>query len=101
MTKFLWPVMFFLLTTTATAQKCSNDDFTSMRQVQVAVIRLLSYPGYTGWDEKILNRAGDLAALVVMRSLSMDDLNSSEKQRQTLLKFQSRTWITALWTSYL
>ena len=95
MTKFLWPVMFFLLTTTATAQKCSNDDFTSMRQVQVAVIRLLSYPGYTGWDE------GDMAALVVMRSLSMDDLNSSEKQRQTLLKFQSRTWITALWTSYL
>jgi hypothetical protein len=85
MTKFLLPVIFFLLTTTATAQKCSNDDFASMCEVQAAVIRLLSYPAYTGWDEKILNRAGDMAALAVMRSVSMEDLNSSEKQRQTLL----------------
>jgi hypothetical protein len=85
MTKFLLPVMFFVLTTTATAQKCSNDDFTSMCEVKGAVIRLLSYPAYTGWDEKILNRAGDMAALALMRSLSMEDLNSSEKQRQTLL----------------
>ncbi|HEX4538499.1 MAG TPA: hypothetical protein VH140_16230 [Candidatus Acidoferrum sp.] len=85
MTKFLLPVMFFVLTTTTTSQKCSNDDFSSMCEVKAAVIRLLSYPAYTGWDEKILNRAGDAAALALMRSLSMEDLNSSEKERQTLL----------------
>ena len=85
MTKFLMPVMFFVLTTITTPQKCSNDDFSSMCEVQAAVIRLLSYPSYTGWDEKILNRAGDTAALVLMRSLSMEDLSSSEKERQTLL----------------
>ena len=85
MKKFLLPVMFFVLTTTATAQKCSNDDFVSMSEVQAAVMRLLAYPSYTAWDEKILNQAGDMAALSVMRSVSMEDLNSSEKQRQTLL----------------
>jgi hypothetical protein len=85
MTKFLLPVMFFVLTTTTTPQKCSNDDFGSMCEVKAAVIRLLSYPAYTSWDEKILNRAGDAAALALVRSLSMEDLNSSEKERQTLL----------------
>jgi hypothetical protein len=85
MKRFLLPVMFFVLTTTATVQECSNDDFNSMCAIQAAVIRLLSYPAYTGSDEKILNRAGDMAALAVMRSLSMEDLNSPEKQRQTLL----------------
>jgi hypothetical protein len=85
MKRFLLPVMFFALTTTATAQKCSNDDFSSMCEIKAAVVRLLSYPVYTGWDEKVLNRAGDMAALAVMRSVSIEDLNSSEKQRQTLL----------------
>jgi len=76
------PVIFFVLTTTATAQKCSNDDFSSMSEVQAAVIRLLSYPAYTGWDEKILNRAGDMAALAVMRCVSMKDLDSPESKRR-------------------
>jgi hypothetical protein len=56
-----------------------------MSEVQAAVMRLLAYPSYTAWDEKILNRAGGMAALAAMRSVSMEDLNSSEKQRQMLL----------------
>jgi len=67
------------------AQECSNDDFVSFREIKTAALRLLSYPAYTGWDEKILNRAGDLAALAVIRSVSMESLNSPEKVRQTLL----------------
>ena len=39
----------------------------------------------TSSDEKVLNRAGDMAALAVIRSLSIEDLSSPEKARQTLL----------------
>ena len=85
MKRFLLPVMFILMTYTAFAQECSNDDFVSFSKIKTPVLRLLSYPGYTGSDEKVLNRAGDMAALAVIRSVSMEDLNSPEKARQILL----------------
>ena len=85
MKRFLLLVTFILLAGTALAQECSNEDFALFCETKAAVLRVLSYPGYTGWDEKVLNRAGDMAALAVMRSVSMEDLNSPEKARQTLL----------------
>jgi hypothetical protein len=77
--------MLVLLTYTAFAQKCSNDEFVSFCETKATVLRLLSYPAYTGSDEKVLNRAGDMAALAVIRSVSMEDLNSPETARQILL----------------
>ncbi len=85
MKRFLLPVMFILMTYAAFAQECSNDDVVSFCETKTAVLRLLSYPAYTGSDEKILNRAGDMAALAVIRSVSMEDFNSPEKARQILL----------------
>ncbi len=85
MKRFLLPVMFILTTYTAFAQECSNDDFGSFCQTKAAVLRLLSYPSYSSSDEKVLNHAGDMAALAVIRSVSMEDLNSPEKTRQILL----------------
>jgi hypothetical protein len=85
MKRFLLPVMFILMTYTAFAQQCSNDDFVSFCDTKAAVLRLLSYPAYTASDEKVLNRAGDMAALAVIRSVSMEDLDSPEKARQILL----------------
>jgi hypothetical protein len=85
MKKFLLPVMIVLLSCTALAQDCSNDEFGPFGGIEAAVSRLLSYPGYTGSDEKTLNRAGDMAARAVMRSISIEDLNSTEKARQILL----------------
>jgi hypothetical protein len=85
MKRFLMPVMFTLVTCTAFAQECSNDDFGSFCETKAAVLRVLSYPAYTSSDEKVLNRAGDMAALAVIRSLSIEDLSSPEKARQTLL----------------
>ncbi len=85
MKRFLLPVMFILLTYTAVAQECSNDDFDSFCETKAAVFRVLSHPSYTGSDEKVLNRAGDMAALAVIRSLSTEDLNSPEKARQIML----------------
>jgi hypothetical protein len=85
MKRFNWLVMFVLLANTAFAQECSTDDFGSFCETKAAVLRVLSYPVYTGWDEKVLNRAGDMAALAVIKSVSMDDLHSPEKARQILL----------------
>jgi hypothetical protein len=76
------PVMFILLTCTAFAQECSNDDFGSFCETKAAVLRLLSCPAYTGSDEKVLNRAGDMAALAVITSVSMEDFNSPKRQRR-------------------
>jgi hypothetical protein len=85
MKRCLFSVIFLLMAHATLAQECSNDDFVSFREIKTAVLRLLSYPAYTGWDERVLNRAGDLAALAVIRSVSMEYLNSPEKVRQTLL----------------
>jgi hypothetical protein len=85
MKRFLLLVMSILLAGTALAEECSNEDFAAFCETKAAVERVLSYPAYTGWDEKVLNRAGDIAALAIIRSVSMKDLNSPEKTRQILL----------------
>jgi hypothetical protein len=77
--------MFSFLGYTVFAKECSNDDFGSFCDTKAAVLRLLSYPTYAGSDEQVLNRAGDMAALAVIRSVSMKDLDSPEKARQVLL----------------
>jgi hypothetical protein len=88
MKRFLLLVTSILLAGTALAEECSNEDFASFCETKAAVQRLLSYPAYTGWDEKVLNRAGDMAAIAVMKSISLEDLNSPEKARQVLLILQ-------------
>jgi hypothetical protein len=70
---------------TAFAQECPNDDFRAFCETNATVLRLLSYPTYTVSDEKVLNRAGDMAALAVIRNVSVEGLNSPEKARQVLL----------------
>ena len=69
----------------AIAQDCTQRDFASFDDVNAAVSRLLSFPGYTGFDEKILNRSGDLAAVAVTKSVTVQQMNSPEKARQVLL----------------
>jgi hypothetical protein len=69
----------------ASAQDCTQRDFGAFDEVKAAVYRLLSFPAYTSVDEKILNRSGDLAAVAVTKSVSAQEMNSSEKARQILL----------------
>ena len=85
MKRYLLPITLILVSFTAFAQDCSQSEFSSFQNIKGAVSRLLSNPGYTGWDEKILNRAGDMAALAVMRTVSLGDMNSPERARQILL----------------
>jgi hypothetical protein len=78
-------VTLAMLSIVAVAQNCTQRDFVSFDDVKAAVSRLLSFPGYTGFDEKILNRSGDLAAMAVTKSVTVQEMNSPEKARQILL----------------
>jgi hypothetical protein len=78
-------IAFAMISVTALAQDCSRDDFTTLSDVKGAVSRLLSFPGYTVGDESILNRSGDLAAVALMRSVSVQEMTLPERRRQILL----------------
>lgn len=85
MNRLILLAVCILLGYTVFAKECSNDEFGSFCETKAAVLRLLSYPIYTGSDKLVLNHAGDMAALAVIRSVSVKDLNSPEKARQILL----------------
>jgi hypothetical protein len=85
MKRYVLTIVFVMLSVTALAQDCSQDEFASLHDVKGAVSRLLSFPGYTGWDEKTLNRSGDLAAIAIMRSVTIQEMDSPAKARQILL----------------
>jgi len=87
MRRWIFPVAFVLLSLNvlAWAQGSSQDECGAFREVQAAVSRLLSHPGYTESDEHILNRAGDMAAVAILRSVSVKDFNSFERTEPILL----------------
>jgi hypothetical protein len=84
MKSYLLPIALAVLSVTATAQDCSKQ-CSAYADVEEAVSRLLSYPVYTGFDEKVLNRSGDLAAIAIVKRLPPKDMDSPEKARQILL----------------
>lgn len=85
MRKHILIIAFATVSVTALAQDCSRGEFTAFSDVECAVSRLLSLPGYTAWDERILNKSGDLAAAAVMKSVPAQEMTSPEKRRQVLL----------------
>ena len=57
----------------------------SFKSVKEAVSRLLLEPVYTAADERLLNEAGDSAALAITRVLSNQEMDSPETARRVLL----------------
>ena len=78
-------VVVVALSIAAVGQDCTSNDFAEFSEVQGTVLRLLSWPGYTGFDEKTLNRSGDLAAVAVMRNVSVEAMDTPQNARQILL----------------
>jgi hypothetical protein len=73
------------LSLTATDQNQSQEESASFKNVKATVSRLLSVPVYTAADEKLLNEAGDAAALAITRIVSKQEINSPEAGRRILL----------------
>ncbi|MGC0773496.1 MAG: hypothetical protein WB543_11220 [Candidatus Acidiferrum sp.] len=83
--------LFFLAALTrsvglaAFAQSQSHDESASFKNVKETVSRLLSEPVYTAADERLLNSAGDAAALAVTGIVSKQEMDSPENGRRILL----------------
>jgi hypothetical protein len=84
MKSYILPIILAVSSVAAAAQDCSKA-CTAYAEVEGAVSRLLSYPAYTSFDLKILNRSGDLAAIAIMKRVSLKDMDSPENARQVLL----------------
>ncbi len=66
------------------AQDCKPDDFTSIDNLEASVRRVIEEHGYTGWDDKIFGRSGDLTALALLKVYSIADLTRPEMIPQVL-----------------
>src|SRR5579862_1178842 len=85
MKRCVLPITVMLLSCVAFAQDCSQDESAAFQNTKAAVSALLSYPGYSGSEEKVLNRAGDSAAIAVIRTVSFEDTISPKRAEQILL----------------
>jgi hypothetical protein len=84
------PIFFVAATTrslcqAALAQGQPNEESASFKNVKETVSRLLLEPVYTSADERLLNEAGDGAAVAITRIVSDQEMKSPETGRRILL----------------
>jgi len=65
----------------ASGQDCKPDDFEFLK---VSVLRITSQHIWTGLDEKAFNRAGDLAAIAIVKSIPENELMSPTTTQEVL-----------------
>jgi hypothetical protein len=82
---FLVAVLTHSLSLAAVAQNRAQKESASFKSVEETVSKLLSVPVYTASDEKLLNEAGDGAALAVTRIVSEQEMNSPDTGRRVLI----------------
>jgi len=82
---FLVAVLTHSLSLAAVAQNRAQKESASFKNVEETVSKLLSVPVYMGSDEKLLNEAGDGAALAITRIVSEQEMNSPDTGRRILL----------------
>jgi len=66
-------------------QECKPKGDYSFNELKAAVRRVTSSGMYSGWDEKIFNRSGDLAAVAVLKMLDDGEMTSTESVKWVLM----------------
>jgi len=66
-------------------QACKPEGDYSFNDVKAAVRRVTSSRMYSGWDEKIFSRSGDLVAVAVLKTLDDSEMVSPESLKFVLL----------------
>jgi hypothetical protein len=66
-------------------QACKPEGDYSFNDVKAAVQRVTNSRMYSGWDEKIFNRSGDLVAVAVLKTLDDSEMASPESVKFVLL----------------
>ncbi len=59
-------------------QDCKPDGSYSFTDLKQSVRRVITTGAYTGWDDKMFNRSGDLVSVAVLQSFSDAELTSPE-----------------------
>ena len=68
----------------ASGQDCRPDNSTSLANAKDSVRRAMTMNGYTGWDDKVFSRAGDMAAVAIMQTLSKSEITSPDTMKLVL-----------------
>ena len=82
---FLVAALTHSLSFATVAQNRAQKESASFKNVEETVSKLLSVPVYTASDEKLLNEAGDGAALAITRIVGEQEMNSPETGKRILL----------------
>jgi hypothetical protein len=70
-------------------QACKPEGDYSFNDVKAAVHRVTSSRMYSGWDEKMFSRSGDLVAVAVLKMSDDDEMASPEHVKDVLLILRS------------
>jgi hypothetical protein len=68
----------------ACCQDCGVDNAASFTNVKSAVLRYTTEHMYTGWDEKIWNRSGDMAAVAIVKTIPDAQMTSPSTLKNVL-----------------
>jgi hypothetical protein len=82
------PIAVLALTIAASAQdwqNCKPDGSHSFAELKDSVLRVTSTHGYTGLDEKMFNRSGDLVPLAIVQTLDDREMTSPQTLEEVLM----------------
>lgn len=68
----------------AYGQDCKPDDAASLARVRQAIRTITKQQIYTSFDDKALSRAGDTAAIAIVKELSDGELNDPKNTKSIL-----------------
>ena len=66
-------------------QSCKPEGDSSFNDVKAAVRRVTSSQVYSGWDDKMFSRSGDLVAVAVLKTLDDSEMASPEYASSVLV----------------
>ena len=92
------PLAFLVLGCIASAQDwqhCKPDGSNSFAELKDSVGRVTTNHAYTGWDEKMFNRSGDLVPLAIVQTLDDTDMTSPQTLELVLLTLRDAYACTA------
>jgi hypothetical protein len=80
------PLLILLVAAIAVSGKCSAaDEFADFGAVKAAIHRLIEDHISLSWDDKLLERSGDVVAVAISKSIPDAELVSPDKTREVLV----------------
>jgi len=81
---YIFSLLIVCCSIVAWCQDCRVDGAASFTDVTSAVLRFTTQHMYTGWDAKIWNRSGDMAAVAIVKTIPDPQMTSPNTLRDVL-----------------